>query len=96
LYINITLHDYLRTIVNLNSTNSTWTLVGQKLPALWRKADQNVALGLLFILEPIEIGPPSVTSRTDFARTRVSKRTTFPPKPGHLEVLEIKFPQSST
>ncbi|KAL2422066.1 Linoleate 10R-lipoxygenase [Exophiala dermatitidis] len=26
LYINITLHDYLRTIVNLNSTNSTWTL----------------------------------------------------------------------
>ncbi|EXJ91015.1 hypothetical protein A1O1_04122 [Capronia coronata CBS 617.96] len=26
LYINITLHDYLRTIVNLNRTNSTWTL----------------------------------------------------------------------
>ncbi len=26
LYINITLHDYLRTIVNLNSTNTTWTL----------------------------------------------------------------------
>lgn len=28
LYINITLHDYLRTIVNLNRTNSTWCLVG--------------------------------------------------------------------
>lgn len=26
LYINITLLDYLRTIVNLNRTNSTWTL----------------------------------------------------------------------
>lgn len=26
LYINITLHDYLRTIVNLNRTNSTWVL----------------------------------------------------------------------
>lgn len=26
LYINITLYDYLRTIVNLNRTNSTWTL----------------------------------------------------------------------
>ncbi|KAI4164384.1 MAG: hypothetical protein LQ342_002031 [Letrouitia transgressa] len=26
LYINITLFDYLRTIVNLNRTNSTWTL----------------------------------------------------------------------
>lgn len=29
LYINITLYDYLRTIVNLNSTSTTWTLVGQ-------------------------------------------------------------------
>lgn len=27
LYINITLYDYLRTIVNLNRTNSTWCLV---------------------------------------------------------------------
>lgn len=26
LYINVTLHDYLRTIVNLNRTNSTWVL----------------------------------------------------------------------
>ena len=26
LYINITLYDYLRTIVNLNRTNTTWTL----------------------------------------------------------------------
>jgi len=26
LYINVTLYDYLRTIVNLNRTNSTWTL----------------------------------------------------------------------
>ena len=26
LYINITLMDYLRTIVNLNRVNSTWTL----------------------------------------------------------------------
>ena len=26
LYINITLYDYLRTIVNLNRTNSTWSL----------------------------------------------------------------------
>ena len=28
LYINITLLDYLRTIVNLNRSNTTWTLVG--------------------------------------------------------------------
>lgn len=27
LYINVILLDYLRTIVNLNRTNSTWTLV---------------------------------------------------------------------
>lgn len=27
LYINITLLDYLRTIVNLNRSNTTWTLV---------------------------------------------------------------------
>ena len=27
LYINITLMDYLRTIVNLNRSNTTWTLV---------------------------------------------------------------------
>lgn len=27
LYINITLYDYLRTIVNLNRSNTTWTLV---------------------------------------------------------------------
>jgi Animal haem peroxidase len=26
LYMNLTLHDYLRTIVNLNRSNSTWTL----------------------------------------------------------------------
>lgn len=26
LYINITLHDYLRTIINLNRSNSTWVL----------------------------------------------------------------------
>jgi hypothetical protein len=27
LYINITLYDYLRAIVNLNRSNTTWTLV---------------------------------------------------------------------
>lgn len=30
LYINITLYDYLRTIVNLNRTNSTWCLVSRR------------------------------------------------------------------
>jgi hypothetical protein len=52
LYINITLHDYLRTIVNLNSTNSTWTLVGRK---LLRGVERQTKMchGLLFILEPI-------------------------------------------
>jgi len=57
LYINITLHDYLRTIVNLNSTNTTWTLVGQKLPpGIVEKDRPECAFGLLFILEPTQIG----------------------------------------
>ena len=29
LFINITLYDYLRTIVNLNRSNSTWCLVSE-------------------------------------------------------------------
>ena len=44
LYINITLHDYLRTIVNLNSTNTTWTLVGPKLPRIVEKDRPECAL----------------------------------------------------
>jgi hypothetical protein len=51
LYINITLHDYLRTIVNLNSTNTTWTLVGQKLPHCGERQTK-MCLGLPFNLEP--------------------------------------------
>ena len=67
LYINITLHDYLRTIVNLNSTNTTWTLVGQKLPPSpprhCRGRQTRVCLGLLFILKSHLDWPPNVTSR---------------------------------
>ena len=97
LYINITLHDYLRTIVNLNSTNTTWTLVGQKLPppAMWRKTDQSVPWSTIHSRTSFKLASKR-HFQTNLARIRVSKRTTFPPKPGHLEVLEIRFRRSST
>jgi hypothetical protein len=98
LYINITLHDYLRTIVNLNSTNSTWTLVGQKLPlpcAIVEKDRPECALVCYSFLNPFRLASKR-HFQTNLARIRVSKRTTFPPKPGHLEVLEIRFRRSST
>jgi linoleate 10R-lipoxygenase len=39
LYINITLYDYLRTIVNLNRVNSTWCLVSEHMWMVWAGAD---------------------------------------------------------
>ena len=59
LYINITLYDYLRTIVNLNRTNSTWCLVSNletlsDLPT-WSGTDSH---SRILVLEWRKLAPP--------------------------------------
>ena len=52
LYINITLMDYLRTIVNLNRSNTTWTLVCRASPistsSCSLRQDPRVEIGKVF------------------------------------------------